>query len=263
MAKKKRSRDEQKSLENAGYEIFIGVLSMLSIVNLILGWLIDDQDLSNVLWVMNGLFSILFLIDFGWRMKNAESKSRYFFRQFGWADLLASLPVRELKILRVFRLIRVYRIMHEYGARRLMRLLLKDKAGSALYAMLLIGVFVMEFGSLTILAIESQAANGNIKNASDAIWYTLVTMSTVGYGDQYPVTNAGRIVGSMIIIVGVAIFGTFTGYLANLFLGPSSAPAVDETDTARTKVAELRELIEKQQAALAELERQLPQEGAA
>ena len=58
------------------------------------------------------------------------------------------------------------------------------------------------------------------QRASDALWYTIATISTVGYGDQYPVTNAGRIVGSMIIVVGVGIFGTFTGYLANLFLAP-------------------------------------------
>ncbi len=47
-----------------------------------------------------------------------------------------------------------------------------------------------------------------------------MTISTVGYGDQYPVTNEGRVVGAMIIVVGVGIFGTFTGYLANLFLAP-------------------------------------------
>ena len=58
------------------------------------------------------------------------------------------------------------------------------------------------------------------RTASDALWYTIVTISTVGYGDQYPVTNPGRIVGVVIIVVGVGIFGTFTGYLANLFLAP-------------------------------------------
>ena len=50
-----------------------------------------------------------------------------------------------------------------------------------------------------------------------------MTISTVGYGDQFPVTNAGRVMGSLIIVVGVGIFGTFTGYLANLFLAPRKA----------------------------------------
>jgi voltage-gated potassium channel len=82
------------------------------------------------------------------------------------------------------------------------------------------GFFVLEFGSFAILKAEMANPDANIKTASDAIWYTLVTISTVGYGDRYPTTNLGRIIGAVIIIVGVGIFGTFTGYLANLFLSP-------------------------------------------
>ena len=82
------------------------------------------------------------------------------------------------------------------------------------------GILVLEFGSIGILAIEQYAEGANITDASDALWYVMVTISTVGYGDAFPVTNAGRLVGTLIIIVGVGIFGTFTGYLANLFLAP-------------------------------------------
>lgn len=55
--------------------------------------------------------------------------------------------------------------------------------------------------------------------AGDALWYLVATMSTVGYGDLYPVTDAGRLIGTL-IIVGVAVFGTLTGFLANAFLAP-------------------------------------------
>jgi voltage-gated potassium channel len=57
-------------------------------------------------------------------------------------------------------------------------------------------------------------------------------MSTVGYGDQYPVTQPGRIIGSGIIIVGVGVFGTLTGFLANAFISPSSSKGDDEEATA-------------------------------
>ena len=92
---------------------------------------------------------------------------------------------------------------------------------------------VLEFGSLTVLDVESGDPEANITTAVDAVWYTLVTMSTVGYGDQYPVTDAGRLAGSLIIVVGVGVFGTLTGFLANSFLTPSEpmlgieAPARD------------------------------------
>jgi hypothetical protein len=89
---------------------------------------------------------------------------------------------------------------------------------------------VLEFGSLQILYLEQNAPDANITTASDALWYTMVTISTVGYGDQYPVTDPGRVLGSLIIVVGVGIFGTFTGYLANLFLGPTTSTAEAAND---------------------------------
>lgn len=215
-------------LKNTGYEIFIGVLSVLSIVNLVLVFaIIEDEDLETVLSVMNGLFSAIFLGDFVYRLATAPSRRAYFFRQFGWADLLASLPFPQFKVLRVFRLIRVFRLLRDLGPGAIWRTLVRDRAGSALLVLLLMGILVLQFGSLTMLYLEKDAFDANIKSASDALWFTLVTISTVGYGDQYPVTSAGRLLGGLIIVVGVGIFGTFTGYLANLFLAPRTTDAED------------------------------------
>ncbi len=222
-------RARRRELKNPGYEIFIAALSILSIVNLVLLILVKDEKLDTVLYIMNAILSIILFLDFAVRFKTAESRSGYFFRNYGWADLLASVPVPQLKILRLFRLGRVYRLMKEYGARNIARSLLKERAGSALLSLLFIAILVLEFGSLWMLRLESKSPEANITSASDAIWYTIVTISTVGYGDQFPVTNPGRVLGSLIIVLGVAIFGTLTGYLANLFLAPGTP---DEDDTA-------------------------------
>ena len=135
---------------------------------------------------MNVLLSVIFLADFTYRLLTAESKSRYFFRQFGWADLLASLPFEQVKILRVFRLVRVFRLLREYGVKNIARSLVKDRAGSALLTLLLMGILVLEFGSLEILNIEQYAAGANITTGSDAIWYVIVTISTVGLRRPIP-----------------------------------------------------------------------------
>ena len=182
------------------------------------------KSLDTVLTVMNALFSVIFVADFLYRIVTAPSAGAYFFKHFGWADLLASVPLAQFKILRVFRLVRVYRLLRDVGIRTVGRALIKDRAGSSLYILLLMGIFVLEFGSLTMLGVEQYAPGANITTASDAIWYTIVTISTVGYGDQYPVTDAGRMIGTGIIVVGVGIFGTFTGYLANFFLSPKKVP---------------------------------------
>lgn len=266
-------------LKDPGFEIFIGALSILSIVNLVLIYGIDDDNLSNVLWVMNGVLSVVFIIDFIYRLTSAESKKTYLVHQLGWADLLASLPFPQVKLLRAFRLLRVVRLLRAYGARSIGRSLVADRAGSALMSMLLLGILVLEFGSFSVLLIEQDVEGSNITSASDALWWVVVTMSTVGYGDQFPVSNAGRILGGAVIVIGVGIFGTFTGFLANLFLAPragdeadtpvaatpepsstTAAPAV--TDAATTpegadQIEELRSLVLRQQQAIDEMVRLL------
>lgn len=244
----------RSELKSTSYEIFIGVLSVLSILNLVLMYAIPDQALTFLIGAVNILLSLIFLGDFVYRLATAPSRAGYFWRGFGWADLLASLPFPQVKILRVFRLVRVWRLMRRLGPGTVWQTLVRDRAGSALMVLLLMGILVLQFGSLIMLALEKDAEGANITTASDALWYSIVTMSTVGYGDEFPVTNVGRIAGAVIIVIGVGIFGTFTGYLANLFLGSKpeeeSADAgvgVEATPTqppvARPSDAELRALV--------------------
>jgi len=269
-------RRERHELKDVGYEIFVGAISVLSILNILLMYVVSDQSLDTVLLVMNFLLTAILFIDFVYRLATAPSRSGYFFRQFGWADLLSSLPFPQVKVFRVFRLVRVSQLLRASGGRLIGRRLLRNRAGSALLSLLLMGILVLEFGSLWMLALEQSAPGANITTASDSIWYVVVTISTVGYGDQYPVTTEGRILGSAIIVVGVGIFGTFTGYLANLFLAPKRPPeqpagvvpaaaaGVDQVDDSRVRVEQLRTLLGQQQAAVEELDhllrRELPEE---
>ena len=254
----------QSDLKNTGYEIFIGALSVLSIVNLILLYVIQDASLDVVLYSINILLTLTFLGDFLFRLTTARSKSHYFFRNFGWADLLASLPFQQAKILRLFRLVKVVRLLKEKGAKNVGRSLVKDRAGSALLSLLLVAILMLEFGSLFMLHIEADAPDANITNASDALWYVIVTMSTVGYGDEYPITNAGRLLGTCIIIIGVGIFGTLTGYLANAFLSPRRAKSKEveqgEDPDIEVRINALKALMEQQQSALAALEATISKE---
>ena len=241
-------------LKDTGYELFVAAVSVLSILNLVLMYVVDDQSLDEVLRVMNVVLTIILFIDFVYRLSTATSKSVYFFRQFGWADLLACLPLLELKVLRVFRLVRVFRLLRQNGIRVIGNRLMRNRGGSALLSLLLMGLLVLEFGSLWILAVEQSAPEGNISTASDALWYVVVTISTVGYGDQFPVTNEGRILGAGILVIGVAIFGTFTGYLANIFLAPKPPAAEAEVVDTRERVARLRLLLAQQQEAVDQLD---------
>ena len=73
------------------------------------------------------------------------------------------------------------------------------------------------FSAVAILQVET-APNSNIKTAEDAIWWAYATITTVGYGDVFPVTTEGRIIAAALMTVGVGLFGTFTAFLASWFV---------------------------------------------
>ncbi len=214
------SRRDQQEVNS--YELFIAALSVFSIVNIVLELLPLDQNVKNVVLIVDTGLCVVFFADFLGRLWRADSKRDYFFHQLGWLDLLGSLPFPGLRIARVFRVVRVVRLVRAVGMKTLIDKALHDRAGSALYTVLVLCLVVIQYASIFELAVNRSSPNANIKTASDAVWYVIVTITTVGYGDEYPVTNAGRIVGVITMIVGVGLFGVLTGYLANTFLSPSS-----------------------------------------
>jgi hypothetical protein len=215
-------QDNGEVLLSPAWEVFILGVSILSVFNLVIVLFIRNPDIDMVFIIMDSILMIVFVIDLLRRMIVADSARRYLIHGYGWLDALAAFPV--LRILRLVRIVRVVRVMRRMGGPvHAFRAFFSNKAAGGLLSVLLIALLVMEFGALAVLAVERGAEGANIETAEDAIWYLLVTMSTVGYGDQYPVTQVGRIFGSLIIVVGVGVFGTLTGFLANFFLSPSQA----------------------------------------
>jgi voltage-gated potassium channel Kch len=251
-----------KELKNMGYEMFIGALSILSIFNLVLSYMTrQDQNLQYVVLIMNAIFMPIFFADFLYRFFTTESKTRYFFRNFGWADLLSSLPFPQFKVLRVFRLWRVIRLMRNFGLRNMVRELVENRAANALLTVVFLVFCVLEFGSLAVLSAEEYAPGANITNASSALWWAYVTITTVGYGDRYPVTNGGRLVGVFVMTAGVGLFGTLSGFLANTFLSPrkkKEEPAAGAAaNDPKARLAEIKRMLEAQEQATADLKAKL------
>lgn len=204
-----------------GYEIFIALISILSVFNLFLVWIPGvDRDAVDVVATVNFFLIFIFLFDFSFRFITAPSRTFYLIRDFGWADLLAIVPV--FRFLRLFRIFKVYRLVNRHGTRNLLHYLSRHRAESALYILLFAVIVIIESGSFFVLMAESPSPNANITSSIDALWWTFVTITTVGYGDHYPVTNAGRVVGMLVMVTGVGIFATFAGFIANKLLIPAT-----------------------------------------
>jgi voltage-gated potassium channel len=108
----------------------------------------------------------------------------------------------------------------------------------------LVALLLIVVSAVSVLHFEAEVGDGNIKTADDAIWWAFATITTVGYGDKYPVTLEGRFVAGILMCVGVGLFGTFSGFFAAWFL--SSGPAENEKRLSEIKseLAEIKRLLE-------------------
>ena len=211
----------QRTINNLGYQVFMVGISLLAVINAGIIILFNGQSWAGVPAQVDALLTPIFLFDFLLRMAAAKSKWRYFFIQFGWADLLGSLWLPGLDFLRIFRLYRVVTIARQMprpGGGNFWGTFRSSLANSVLGAMTLVAILVLEIGGLAVLYFELPNPNANITTPGDALWWGIVTIATVGYGDRYPITPGGRMVGTIEIITGVAVFSTISGYLANAFV---------------------------------------------
>nr|WP_017568942.1 potassium channel family protein [Nocardiopsis halotolerans] len=179
------------------------------------------------------------------------AEDRWAFVRRNLLDLLiVVLPV--LRPLHLVRLLTVVSLLH-----RRMSVSLR---GHVLLYTASITVIMLVMASLSVLRVEQEAPGANITTLPDALWWSLVTVSTVGYGDFYPVTGAGRLIAVGLFVMGVGLLGVITGTLSSWLVErvdpgketderPAEADAEPEADTQR----QLRELTEQVRALRAEL----------
>lgn len=160
----------------------------------------------------------VFLYDFFQRLYNAKSKLQ--FLKWGWIDLLSSIPSLDIlrygRIVRLFRLLRILRAFR--SVKYMAKHLLKNRKQGAFGTVAMLTAIMLVFGSISILQVETDPGS-NIKTAEDAIWWAFVTITTVGYGDKYPVTTEGRLVAAALMLTGIGLIGTFTGFITAWFMG--------------------------------------------
>jgi voltage-gated potassium channel len=167
---------------------------------------------------------VFFFADFTANLVRAPNRVRYLYT-WGWLDLVASIPaVDALRLGRIGRIVRVLRVVRVIKASRLLALALTSRRReSAVWAAVFISIVVVFSASIAVLEFE-RGPDSNITNAEDAVWWSITTITTMGYGDRYPVTTGGRLVAVALMVVGVGLFGALSGAAAAWFMQPAAEP---------------------------------------
>lgn len=230
--------DSQPAEKLSVFQLALLILSILVLLSLIADAIAPvPPEVSTIIQTLDLVACFLFFVDFVIRFWRAESKLA--FMRWGWIDLLACIPNVDLlrvgrlaRVLRIIRLLRGVRIGH-----RIISLILQNKPKSAFTSVLLTTMLLVTFASIAILIAEV-GPEVNIKSADDAIWWSVTTMTTVGYGDKYPTTTEGRLIAMVLMFAGVGLFGTLSGLVASFFLGKQEA----ESEELRQILARLDDL---------------------
>ncbi|GLZ37601.1 potassium channel family protein [Actinokineospora sp. NBRC 105648] len=177
------------------------------------------------LWVVWGVFAVDYLV----RLTLAHRKWRFVWRHLFDLAVVALPMVRQLRAL---RLITVFKVINR-------------RIGNSFRGQ--IGVYVagttlmVAFGaSLAVLDAERSHPDASITTFGDALWWTLTTISTVGYGDRYPITVEGRLVAAALMVGGIALLGVVTGVIASWFVEKIAGAEQSIEDTTRGEISALR-----------------------
>lgn len=243
MGEESATAPETGKLSNA-YELFILLLTILSLaimVALVLPTL--SSATVTLLNVYDNAICFIFLFDFGLRMRRAPSKRGYLVGGRGWLDLLGSIPsfglfkyAALLRLARLSRLARITRLLRGQNKRQLLRDVIDNRGQYAVFVTLIMAMLVLVLSSVLVLQFESKSPNANITTGGDALWWAVVTITTVGYGDYFPVTMGGRLVAVFVMLTGVGIIASLASILASILIptpGGEAAPSGDAADLQR------------------------------
>ncbi len=210
---------QEKNNENVfgGLSLIILILSVYVLISLATSFFALTPEVHKILSQIDNFICVVFLIDFFYRFYQAPNKLN--FLKWGWVDFISSIPFIDfLRVGRLLRLLRLLRILRAFkSVKHIAQHVYKDKTKGLLSTVAIIAFLMVLFSSVTILQVET-APNSNIRTAEDALWWSYTTLTTVGYGDKYPVTTEGRMIAAVLMTTGVALCGTFAGYVASLLV---------------------------------------------
>ncbi|WP_027697801.1 MULTISPECIES: ion transporter [Vibrio] len=203
-----------------------------------------DQETRHTLLGIDTAICILFLLQL--TIDCCRSAHKLDYLESHWLDIVASIPTIEiLRLARIWHIIRMLSLFRYSNS--FIKQVKQNRKEATLATIFTLLIILVCSGSIFMLMFERDAIDSNIHTAGDALWWSLVTISTVGYGDHYPVTVGGKVLATAMIICGVGIFGMISGLITSILTSPVKTEAEDNNA--------LQQLLSQQQIMLDKIER--------
>jgi voltage-gated potassium channel len=236
---------ENQSAKAGAWQLVMLVLCVYVLTALFIGAAVKlPGEIQHLLDLVDAAICFVFLGDFFVNLWLAPSKLGYL--KWGWIDLISSIPsVPILRVGRLARIVRILRLLRGVRAvKAIVLLVYQNRAKGVFTAAGIISFVLVVFSAVVALNSERDAAGANIKTAPDALWWAFSTITSVGYGDVYPITFAGRMAGVVLMTAGVGLFGIFTAFMATKFMEPADAGEEKRLDEVLAELKQIRKLLE-------------------
>lgn len=234
---KKETRDklheiifEADTRAGKNFDIALLILIFLSIGLIILESIPSfDVRLQRIFYILEWCLTILFTLEYFLRIYVVKSPLKYILSYFGLIDLLSILPtflslifpgshyllsIRALRLLRIFRIFKLGQFLKESNI--LLKALKSSRRKITVFLFFII-ITVSIIGSLMFL-VEG-GVNEKFSSIPVSMYWTIVTLTTVGYGDITPITGAGKFIASCLMILGYAVIAVPTGIVSSEIAG--------------------------------------------
>lgn len=219
----KRIIEENDTTAGKAFDLFIQFLIVVSLVSFSIETLPNLG--KNTKWILNTtevIIVAIFTLEYLLRLFVADKKLKFVFSFYALIDLIAILPfyvargidLRSIRVFRLFRLIRAFKIFrYSKAIQRFKNAFLEVKEELILF--LVATGFLLFIAAVGIYYFENPAQPEQFKSIFHCLWWAVATLTTVGYGDIYPITAGGKIFTSFIVIIGLGIIAVPTGLLAS------------------------------------------------
>ncbi|WP_340156479.1 ion transporter [uncultured Winogradskyella sp.] len=205
------------------FAYFIQFLIIFSVITFSIETLPDLKPQTKV--VLNAIEAfcvVIFTFEYVARIYVADSKPKFIFSFFGIIDFLAILPfylsfgvdLRSLRLLRMFRLFRLFKLVrYNKAMRHFANAMILAKEQIILF--MIITLMLIYFTAVGIYYFENEAQPEHFSSIFSSLWWSIVTLTTVGYGDVYPITVGGRIFTFFMLLIGLGVVAIPTGIISS------------------------------------------------